>query len=130
MLILDQPVQNYELMKNRLNEIEKYKHEYETAKSPRDFIQKLRDKYKNNYCHEVSRWLSRYMEGLKINIFAPEWYINVLDIQEPPNYSIKETDVNLRGGYKKIRKTIKRTQKFTFGPYEGGYTLGGYNTFE
>lgn len=130
MLILDKPLQHFELMKNRLHEIEKYKYEYENAKSPRDFIQKLRDKYTNNYCHEVSRWLSRYMEGLKVNIFSTEWYINMSDIPEPPNYTIRETDENLRGGYIKIRKTIKRTKKFTFGPYEGGYSLGGYRTFE
>ena len=130
LLILDKPLQTYEIMKDRLYELQKYACDYENARSPRDFMTKLREKYKENYCFEVSKWLTKYMISLKINIFQQQWYIDKSHIAEPPNYTIKQTVETLRGGYKRLNKTIKNSKRFTFGPYNEGHSLGTYETFE
>jgi hypothetical protein len=130
LLILDKPVQKYELMKDRINEIEKYRYEYENAKSPRDFMNAIREKYKHAYCFEVSKWLTQYARSLKINIFHQQWHIDVSDITEPPSYTITKTDDVLRGGFTKLDKTRKKTKRFTFGSYECGNSIGVYDTFE
>ena len=63
------------------------------------------------------------MEAIKVNIFASEWYIEVDDIPEPPKYSIHETNEKLRGA-------MKQAKRFTFGPFEGGYCIGSYDTID
>ena len=44
LLVLDEPVEPFEIIKDKVNIAERYKSDYKNAKSPRDFIQKLRDK--------------------------------------------------------------------------------------
>ena len=126
LLVLDEPVEPFSIIKDKINIAEKYKHEYETSKSPRDFINKLRDKYKSEYCVEVSNWLSRYMKALEIKIFQESWYIDTASVKEPPHYSKDITKNLIRGGF-----TRKNSIKNKFISFEGEESnIGYYNTYE
>ena len=61
------------------NFLKKYKDIYDRARTPREFINMLRNKYGEQYCFEVGSWLNGYMEFLKINIFDESKYENLLE---------------------------------------------------
>jgi hypothetical protein len=109
--ILDKPLQPFELIKDQLLNIEEFKNHYDLAKSPRDFIKRLREEYKRDYCFKVGPWLSQFMTFLQIKIFSEEWFISLDTIKKPDNYSIKKTSDIIRGGYR-CKGRSKKTRKF------------------
>lgn len=130
LLLLDKPLQAYEIMKDIVYEIQKYRQEYKNAKSPREFMNTLREKYKSDYCCEVSTWLTSYMTSLRINIFQQQWYIHISDINEPTNYTIQETEDAICEDYTSVNKTENIYNASVFGHYQEGHSLGTYDAFE
>lgn len=86
--ILDEPLMNYYLILNIFPQFSQYKDEYETSKSPRDFINKLRKKLGNQFCFIVGKWLNQYMLHIQIKFIQSEWYILTTNIQNVPNFSM------------------------------------------
>lgn len=116
---LDKPLVPFLSMRDRIPNMDSYKEEYETSKSPREFINRLRVKLGNRYCNIVGKWLGGYIRSLDINIFYESWYIPSDLIVEPDRFSITKLTNNnvgriLTGGKKrnkthKAHKTHKRT---------------------
>jgi hypothetical protein len=113
--ILDKQLNPLPLVSDAIPELEKYKHEYETSKTPREFIHTLRTKYGDAYCFEVS-WLNRYMLYLNIEIFPNHWYISENHIKSVPNY--KATLLPQRNAIRKLdggtRKNTRKQKSYCF----------------
>lgn len=115
--ILDEPIMDYSLIINIFSQFVEFKDEYEMSKTPREFINLLRRKLKNEFCFKVGRWLNQYMVSLRIKLSAENWYILSSNIENVPNFSIslmsqKDSIKILNGGNynKKItRKNKKQT---------------------
>lgn len=100
LLILDEPCQNYTEIIIDIPNLQKYRDEYETAISPRDFFNKLRNKYsRESYCSEIFLWLNTYMEHLNIDLYNKLWYIPIQALRAPPGFM----------AYKIPKKNVKRT---------------------
>ncbi len=109
--ILDEPITPLPLVIDLLPILLKYKEEYELADTPRNFINILRNKYKDKYCNEVGKWLNQYMLYLNIKIFMDNWYILDKYINKPPNFKAQQlTDVNIK--YKLNGGTRKNHSKY------------------
>lgn len=114
---LDEPSIPILMVSQTLPNILKYKEEYETTKTPREFISKLRKKFRDNYCFEVGKWLDDYMTLLQIRLAKDFWYISSSNINKVPNYkAIKLNNINAkrilnnmytRGGTRKLSKNVK-----------------------
>jgi len=98
MKVLDEPVDSFEFQVERVPFLRPYEKTYEESSSPRDFIRRLRVKYGDRYCFEVGKWLTKYMESLRMNIFKDSWYISVEKIKDTETFRISETDDEMRGG--------------------------------
>ena len=93
--ILDEPLELFEFQAERLHFLKKHEDTYRSSKSPRDFIQNLRNKYGEQYCYEVGPWLSKYMEHLQVKIYKDQWKIPV---GAPQNFSMREIPEPVYGG--------------------------------
>lgn len=117
--VLDQPLENFNFIADRYRGIVSYRDIYLAATTPREFIGSLRGP---NYCFEVGKWLEQYMALLGIYTYKDQWQILIADIYEPPNYTIRETTNNLRGGNYTRRQ--KRQQPFSLIVHN---SFGGWN---
>ena len=106
--------------KKNISYLEKYKDTYANAKTPREFINMLRNKYGEQYCFEVRLWLISYLELLGIDTYKDNWYIDPYNFKKPSDYTIYRTNNISRGGKnitikkqnkKKYKHTIKHTKK-------------------
>ncbi len=111
--VLDNPLDTYDDDIKNVPQLASYKEIYDSSTSPRNFLQTLREIYKDRYCYEVGPWLHKYMDALHINIHEKEWFINPKNITKPKNYNISTTTNSIRGGTRKQRKP----QNFTLVPY-------------
>jgi len=91
---LDQQLPHFLSIRDRIPNADDYKEEYEAAKSPREFINSLREKLKKRYCNIVGKWLAGYIHSLGINIFYDSWYIPHEAIVEPEGFSITKLTNN------------------------------------
>lgn len=110
--ILDKEITPLPLVSDILPVLLKYKDEYNSSPTPREFINKLRAKLKNKYCNEVGKWLNQYMQYLHINIEMDKWYILNKYISKPRNYRAiniptKNINTKLNGGKRCTRKKYK-----------------------
>lgn len=125
--ILDKPCELYNSIIHSFTPIKRYKTEYEAASSPRDFIKRLREKGKEEYCLEVHAWIFHYMTYLDIKLHHDEWYIPADTINPPPDFrATKMTDTNMntvwaggavRWGIMKPPKTQKNKVKWDIMPF-------------
>ena len=125
--ILDKPCEPYNSIIHSFTPIKRYKTEYEAASSPRDFIKRLREKGKEEYCLEVHAWIFHYMTYLDIKLHHDEWYIPADTINPPPDFrATKMTDTNMntvwtggavRWGIMKPPKTQKNKVKWDIMPF-------------
>jgi hypothetical protein len=112
---LDEEIVPLDLIKDIFPDfIEKYKQEYESSNTPRDFINKLRKKHGKEYCNIVGQWLNRYMKYLRINIYPESWLIKEENIIKPTKFKatkLSPSDVTTRlnriSGGKRTRKQYK-----------------------
>jgi hypothetical protein len=91
---LDKPLIPFEIIVNTINILQKYEDEYNSSKTPREFINCIRAKYKNEYCKEVCKWLNSYMKVLQIKIYPESWYILTLNISDIPKFKISRLTKN------------------------------------
>lgn len=125
--ILDKPCESYDSIIHSFTPIKKYRTEYETASSPRDFIKLLREKGKEEYCLEVYTWIFHYMTYLDIILYQDAWYIPADTIKPPPEFrATKMTPTNMntvwaggavRWGIMKPSKTQKNKVKWDIMPF-------------
>ncbi len=86
--ILDEPLMDYSLIKDIYPQFAEYEVEYRTSKSPRDFINQLRSKFKSEFYFKVGPWLNQYMKTLQIKINSEHWYIPISNIISINNFNI------------------------------------------
>ncbi len=115
--VLDAPIQPYEYVLNSVPSIRAYKEIYAASSTPRDFINKLRDTLGDDYCKEVGKWLSGYMESLGVATHKTEWVIPAFTIKQPAGYNIF-TSPPTKGG------RHRRTSRHLDEPYEGRQMVG------
>jgi hypothetical protein len=112
-LLLDHPCITYDEISDRFYEIKRFRIEYETARTPRDFIQTLRKKLsKTDFCMESAKWVKRYIEFIQVKIFYDLWYIPVSTINIPTHYEITEPSAKnkariLHGGKRNYTRNAK-----------------------
>jgi hypothetical protein len=58
---LDKLLIPFEIVVNTINILQKYEDEYNSDISPREFINNLRNKCKDNYCKEICKWEQLYI---------------------------------------------------------------------
>jgi hypothetical protein len=92
LVVLDQPILNYELMLNRFDAIREYKEEYNTSATPREFINKLRVKLGSTFCYDIGKWLNQYMGLLHIKLLPDFWLILISNISQVPKFSMNKID--------------------------------------
>lgn len=113
---LDEPLVPYEYHIQILPQLESYKEIYESSSSPRNFLQTLREIYKDRYCYEVGPWLRKYLERtLHVTHYEKEWFINPQNITRPKNYTISTTTNSIHGGGTRKQR---KPQNFTLAPYD------------
>jgi hypothetical protein len=127
--VLDEPIDAFAFMVEREGRIRPYEKIYNDSKTPREFLNKLRTHLGTQYCFEVGKWLSSYIELLRITIFKMSWMINIEDIHKPDNFSIAETKNEMRGGGKKQTRKNQRPRNFSIisGNDEEGTIVGYYS---
>lgn len=111
--VLDDELTPYDIIISAIPVISNYKNEYDTATTPRMFIDNIRKTYKDKYYYEVGKWLNGYMKFLQIKISPEYWFINTSNIVSVPNFnSVRLSDNNIykifnkRGGSR--IKTLKK----------------------
>ncbi len=110
--ILDEKITPLPLLSDLLPVLLNYKDEYNTSNTPREFINKLRQKLGKKYCNIVGKWLNGYMSYLKIDIQMDKWYILDKYIIKPDKYSFElYSDKNLYLGGSKLYKSLKRNTR-------------------
>ncbi len=127
--VLDKPSDTFAFMVERESRIRPYEKIYNDSKTPREFLNKLRAHLGPQYCFEVGKWLSSYIELLRITIFKMSWMINIEDIHKPDNFSIAEKKNEMRGGGKKQTRKNQRPRNFSIisGNDEEGTIVGYYS---
>jgi hypothetical protein len=115
---LDRPIDSFDFMSSRLEALRPYQTIYENSDTPRSFINSLRGP---QYCFEVGKWIEQYISLLDITTFKDSWFIRRENIAEPPNYSITETNNNIRGG-----GSTRKNRKHNFSLVTHN-SFGGYN---
>jgi len=124
---LDKPCITYEEITEKFYEIKKYRAEYQSSRTPRDFINTLRATYNQTaFCKEGASWFKRYIEFIQINLFYDLWYIPVSAIQRPTNYKVDEPSATnkariLQGGK---RNRTHKSKKSGIIPYRDEDGLG------
>jgi hypothetical protein len=104
---LEKPLPDFTYMVSLIPEIKDFKIIYDESKSPRVFIQNIRNTYKDEYCFKVWKWLHHFLNNLGIKIYKDLWFINTENIIKPENYSVNNTNDTIRGGSKK-KFTMKK----------------------
>ena len=127
--VLDEPVEHFEIIAQSLPYIGKYKEQYLTSESPRNFINKLRTVYADKYCIEVERWLPGYMEYLNVAIFKSEWIIPANAVDAPSGFRLALNDTSNKksggGGGRKRKPATRRNAKT-----RKGRSVGTFGDFE
>lgn len=95
---LDGPLQDYDYIVSLIPDIKEFKNIYLESKSPRDFIQNIREIYTDDYCFKVSKWLHHFLNNVNIKLFSDLWYIDTNNIVKPEIYIISKTTNEMRGG--------------------------------
>jgi hypothetical protein len=112
---LDEPIMPYPLIINIFPQFSEYKDEYESAKTPREFINRLRKTLKDDFCFKVGKWLNQYMLTLHIKLSAEHWYILSKNIELVPNFTMtKLKDENAKRILDGGGKTRKNNKKMGF----------------
>jgi len=106
MKILDEPLDSFEFQVSRVPFMRPYEKIYRKSSSPRDFIRQLRMELGDQYCFEVGKWLTKYIEILQVTIFKDSWYISVEDIKETSTLHISETTDVMKGGGKRTQRNF------------------------
>lgn len=106
--ILDESIEPYFIIKERLPFIEKYKDIYEISKTPREFINNIRNKYNTDYCFELDSWLYSYIQYLHIQLEKDKWFINIQDVEKPANYDLILWKKPFEGGWRRYIHTRRR----------------------
>jgi hypothetical protein len=108
---LDEPCKEFALLRDLFPELKEYQELYESARSPRDFLTRVRSQFPDpaSFCRGVSSWFDRYMGYLRIQLFMDSWFIPVERVQEPNGFfvgkSVKESVLNTyQGGTRRNRK--------------------------
>jgi hypothetical protein len=109
---LDENIIPYNLILNIFPQFSDYKNEYESSKTPREFINKLRKKLGSQFCFIVGKWLNQYMILLRVKLHPESWYILTSNIEPVPNFKITplsngNTKRILDGGRRKTHKNNK-----------------------
>jgi hypothetical protein len=117
---LDKPLIPFEIVVNTINILQKYENEYNSSKTPREFINSLRIKYENEYCKEICKWLNSYMKVLQIKICPESWYILTSNIDDIPKFKVSKLSENnigrIFGGKRKytLKKSMYNLKRGTF----------------
>ena len=106
--ILDMELEPFDFIVERFPPIKKYYDYYISSKTPRQFIDKLRHVYRNEYCIEVGKWLAGYMRYLGVKVYKSDWHILYDSIEEPAGYSIILSTANMKGGTNTRGKTRRK----------------------
>jgi hypothetical protein len=83
---LDAPLIHYSIILEIFPTFTKYQTEYISSQTPRMFIDNIREKYKDTYYQEVSKWLNSYMKYLHIKISPEHWFILSRSVIPVPNF--------------------------------------------
>lgn len=118
--VLDYPLQPFSDLRLTYKSFIENEDIYNTSSTPRDFINKLRIKYGNDYCFKVGEWLTQYMIRLDIKLYPDNWYINIESVIEPPKFNIQETKNIIRGGNKTKKRSRKTEKLMNFRLIAGG----------
>jgi hypothetical protein len=127
--ILDQPLYPFEYMlESGLHYLSKYKDMYIHSTTPRDFISNLRSHYDIEYCKEVCKWITQYIEFLGIKLYYDLWYIlpDTLPVQLE-NYSL--TQYIQKGGTLRKTRRHRKSRKHQINIYSTAPTVGTYRDF-
>lgn len=143
---MDMPLTPYVSIIEELPALSKYKEEYESSVTPRQFMTRVRNSFrlangsfdKKAYCLAVAPWFSFYMQSLRIPLYYDQWYIPVHSIKRPEEFKeIIMENANatriLNGGSKSKRKTRSNRRKDQWGIvpyYPTGRRLGGAEDLE
>ena len=65
--ILDKPLDPFDFIIQRNENLKPYEKEYKESNSPRDFLNRLRTNLGHQYCFEVGKWLSGYFRPTGIS---------------------------------------------------------------
>ena len=106
LLYLDEPLPNYNYIVSLIPDINEFESIYLESKSPRDFIQNIREIYADKYCFKVCKWLHHFLNNIGIKSFSDLWYIDTENIVKPDIYSVNSTMNEMRGGGTKKRKNF------------------------
>jgi hypothetical protein len=113
---LDAPLMSYDIIADKLTVLQKYKSEYTNAETPRQFIENIRNSYKDNYCYEVGKWLNSYMVFLQIKLFPEEWYILTSNVNPVPNFKVnKITNASIINKFLGGRRNTRKKYPFKLG---------------
>lgn len=138
---LDEPCKEFGLILDLFPELKKYQELYESARSPRDFLTRLRSQFPDpaSFCHSVTKWFDRYMGYLRIQLFMDSWFIPVEHVQKPDGFVVgkpMEGSVlnSYRGGTRQNRrvkgKKCGQTRSQTLQGLVSGIDGTGVETFE
>lgn len=111
--ILDKPLDSFEFMKLRAPFLLPYESEYKSSVSIRDFIQKLRTLYKDQYCFKVGPWLTDYLLLFNINNFKDQWMIHTDLLTSSEDFGMKEITGTFGGGKKTRKNKIQKRKNFS-----------------
>ena len=130
LIALDMPIYPFQYMiESGLNYLSKYKDIYMQSKTPREFINNLREQYDTEYCKEVCKWFTQYMEFIGIKIYYDMWYISADSVTtQPEEYSLDKYVQN-GGTYRKTRKSKKSRKQLNTYVYNMAPTVGTYRDF-
>jgi hypothetical protein len=121
-LTIDKPLAPFQYVSNIIPKIHKYKEEYESSSTPREFIQAIRNKYGKKYCFELD-WLVQYSEMLGIQYFKHAWEIDIMDVHKPDGYELFTSTAPIKGGF--LRHQTRKVRRKT-----GHGSVGFADTFE
>lgn len=138
--VLDEPCREFALLRDPFPELKEYHELYESSRSPRDFLTRVRSQFPDpsSFCHGVTKWFDRYMGYLRIQLFMDSWYIPVEQVHEPDGFvvgkPVEESVLNAyRGGTRRIKRDGKKRGQTRSRPLQGmvsGIDGAGVGTFE
>ena len=122
LVVLDNPLDDFEYQSNRLPFLEKYKDIYKLSTTPKHFFEQLRKTYGDGYCEEVCDWIHKYIRILGIQWYNSNWFIPAESITKPLGFSMKEIKNPFQGG----KYTRKRQRNVKYENTESN--VGVYDT--
>ena len=130
---LTEPLENIDYLISRgANYLEQYQSIYLDSSSPSDFFKRLREKYGDQYCHQVCTWIGKYMHLLDVKLFYDLWFIPVDKVEEPSNYTIqkikKPTGARGGGTRRQRRRSVRRRKDDDYDDFSGSI-VGVYGDF-